>query len=191
MERRPPSLLKRARAAGPGRVLGALRPRRIDSLLYVTTARSTRPRPECAVPVRVHRYDHAASSGDPVIDAHLNTWRVCYQATVHGEEAHQSWLYFDTTLPALFGHDRATPVIGNCHTHDRFRGLRIYPYMLGHVVGDIFERGLAEAVYVLVAASNAASIAGIERAGFELRDRLRGVRVGPWIIRGLPGMPTR
>jgi hypothetical protein len=131
----------------------------------------------------VRRYDLASPSGDAAVDARLTAWRACYVASVDGEMAHRSWLLFDTTLPSLFGFDGGVPVIGECATADRFRGKRIYPHVLQHILADVRARALAEQVYVLVSARNAPSIAGIERAGFTRRAHLRGVRCGPVVLR--------
>jgi RimJ/RimL family protein N-acetyltransferase len=179
----PPNLISRLRSMG---LRGALRravPRVVDELLYVVDAAAPHPRPACTLPLRIQRHDVATPSGDPVVDAQLSPSRTCYRATVYGEPAHESWLYRDTALPAQFGFGAGTPVIGGCVTAPRFRGRHIYPYVLRHVVDDVHARGISDRVYVLVSPRNAPSIIGIERAGFARLARLRGLRVGPFVVR--------
>jgi RimJ/RimL family protein N-acetyltransferase len=175
-------LLRRLRTAGPRALLRALVPRRVDELLYVADASMQLPASPCAVPVEMQRFDQDAAAGNPDIDRRLDGHRACYVARVHGRIAHRSWLHYDTALPSLFGHASA-PVIGDCMTDAEFRGLHLYPHMLAHIVADVRARAAADTVHVLVSPDNAASIRGIERAGFRLAARLRGVRIGPVVLR--------
>jgi hypothetical protein len=154
----------------------------VDELLYTVDVAARLPETSCPVPVRIERFDADAPSGDPSIDRRLDGLRACFVAHVDGQVAHRSWLHHDTLLPSLFGF-AAAPVIGDCATDPAFRGLRLYPHVLTHIVADVRARALADAVHVLVASDNTASIRGIERAGFSLIGHLRGVRVGPVVLR--------
>jgi RimJ/RimL family protein N-acetyltransferase len=174
-------LRTRLRTAGPGALLRAVRPRRVDELLYAADVAAELPATPCPVPVQVERFDARALSGDPSIDRRLDGRRACFVARVDGRIAHRSWLHDDTLLPSLFGYG-AAPVIGDCATDPAFRGLHLYPHVLAHIVADVRARALADAVHVLVAPDNAPSIRGIERAGFRLVAHLRGVRIGTLVL---------
>ena len=174
--------MARLRAAGPRAILRALRPVRVDELLYGVGAHDTLPPSACSAHVDIARFDRQSLSGDAAVDRRLDGRRVCYVARVDGRVAHRSWLHLDTVLPSLFGF-AAAPVVGDCATDPAFRGLHLYPHVLAHIVADVRARGMATEVHVLVSPDNVASIRGIERAGFRLLDRLRGVRVGPFVLR--------
>ena len=53
--------------------------------------------------------------------------------------------------------------IGPCETYTKFRGQGIYPKVLRYIISDYN----AEKYYMIVHESNASSIRGIEKAGFE------------------------
>lgn len=181
------AVVERLRAHGPGAALRALAPRRVDELLYGIDASTPLPALEFPADVDVQRY-HQPTAGDAAIDRRLDGRRACFVARVDGRIAHQSWLHYDTVLPSLFGYGR-TPVIGDCATAVEFRGRHLYPHMLAHIVREVRATAKGQAaetsgtVHVLVSPDNSASIRGIERAGFRLIARLRGVRVGPFVIR--------
>jgi RimJ/RimL family protein N-acetyltransferase len=65
-------------------------------------------------------------------------------------------------------------LIGPCLTEEEFRGRAIYPRVLGAAVGMLRERGWGP-FYIHTNPLNAASVRGIEKAGF--------TRCGVWDIR--------
>ena len=178
---------ERLRAGGPRRLAAGLLPRRVDELLYGVAVDDALPPHGCTVAAVVTRHDAASPSGDPALDARLTGRRRCYVARVGGVAAHRSWLHFDVLVPSLFGFPAGVPVVGDCTTEPAFRGLRLYPLVLAHIVADLRARGDAASLHVLVAPDNLPSIRGIERAGFRRLGHLRGIRVGPVLVR----LPTR
>ncbi len=60
--------------------------------------------------------------------------------------------------------------IGTCYTVPAARGKKIYPYVLKTI--SLQNRG-ATGIYMIVEADNAASRAGMERAGFTMLRKLR------------------
>ncbi|TXD81684.1 hypothetical protein ESY86_16805 [Subsaximicrobium wynnwilliamsii] len=77
---------------------------------------------------------------------------------------HQSYIYNEVFLLRLI--KKRGPVIGNCFTHPEFRGKSIYPYVINCIAKNSLNLGAKE-VFVIVNQSNAGSIKGIEKAGFE------------------------
>ncbi|AUP79544.1 GNAT family N-acetyltransferase [Flavivirga eckloniae] len=67
-------------------------------------------------------------------------------------------------------------VIGDCFTYKNYRGLSIYPFMLQKVAKEMFQK--VNKIFILVSPENAASIRGIEKAGFTLLYKVSTIRVG-------------
>lgn len=146
-------------------MLKRLLPVRIDELLY-------------EMPVA-----EALACGDPGFEVRREAAgaRVCYSVAMEGETAHRSWLHRSARLPSRFGFDGGAPVIGDCHTAERFRGRSIYPRVLRYIARDVARRE-GKPVYVLVSPANLASVRGIEKAGFRRLARLRGIRVAGLLL---------
>ena len=147
-------------------MLKRLLPVRIDELLY-------------EMPVEA-----ALACGDPGFEVRRQTVdraKDCYLVAMEGETAHRSWLHRSVRLPRRFGFDGSVPVIGDCHTVERFRGRSIYPQVLRYIARDVARRD-AKPVYVLVSPANLASIRGIEKAGFRRLARLQGIRVAGLLL---------
>jgi hypothetical protein len=123
----------------------------------------------------------ARPAGILSIDRRLSRSRECYRVAAEGQTAHLSWLHRSVRLPRRFGFDGAVPVIGDCHTPERFRGRSIYPQVLRFIARDV-ARCSSTPVYVLVSPANLASIRGIEKAGFRRLARLRGTRFAGWVL---------
>ena len=62
--------------------------------------------------------------------------------------------------------ERGSVMIGPCLTSESFKGRRIYPTMLKHVVNSMASGGI-ERSYIYTHPSNTPSIRGIENAGFK------------------------
>jgi RimJ/RimL family protein N-acetyltransferase len=154
------AILRRARSANPRQLFRAIRPCRIDQLLYLLEIPAGEPL-------------------DPIgIQQHSSTpEKLCYTMVRDGQIAHRSFLFSDVLLPAQFGFDPKIPVIGDCFTSDAFRGQGIYPRILRYIVADLSTRGLPPRAYILVTPNNPSSIRGIERAGSRLIAHLKGIRV--------------
>lgn len=155
-----------------GRFTRGLRPRSIDLLLY-----SGEKRPHPVAPPQgllIAKYTFELPSGDMTIDRRLSPRRTCYVASCNGSRVHESWIRYDVQLPQQFGYG-CLPVIGDCVTRAEFRGKRIFPTVLQHILNDMDS----PEAYILVSPDNVSSVRGIERAGFQFVERLRGIRVGP------------
>jgi len=125
----------------------------------------------------IHRYSHETPPAD-VRTLRLTPDRLLY--VVRDEETgaaiHWTAVVFDGWLPARFGYDPAVPIIGDSYTDERYRGHRILPHALAHILKDLRQSNLATNAYLLVSPENTASIRGTERAGFRAIARLRAWR---------------
>ncbi len=90
-----------------------------------------------------------------------------------GKFVHQSFLYDRVRLLKLLG--KRGPAIGNCVTDAAYRGQSIYPKMIRRIATEQLRKGKSE-VFIIVNADNAASIRGIEKAGFELYAAVKASR---------------
>lgn len=84
---------------------------------------------------------------------------------------HYSFVQFDTSYKIVLNEPFDAPLIGNCWTSPECRGQGIYPYVITKCLEVMASRG-CERVLISCAPDNFASIAGIEKAGFE---RVRSV----------------
>lgn len=161
------------------RLLRRLRPVRIDELLYEMPVEAALALGDPDFEVAHHTWERP--SGIPSVDRGLSPSRECYRVEAKGQTAHLSWLHKEVRLPRRFGFDGSVPVIGDCHTPERFRGRSIYPQVLRFIARDVARR-TSKPVYILVSPDNAASVRGIEKAGFRRLARLRGTRVAGWVL---------
>jgi RimJ/RimL family protein N-acetyltransferase len=144
-----------------------LQPRSIDLLLY-------------SVSVPDYQTDVAAKT-HLTIDEQSAAGHTLYSGQIDGQTVHKSYLYDRVLLLDQFGY-RGFPVIGNCSTLPEFRGLRIYPHVMNHIITACRTAQTTELIYILVAPDNIASIKGIERVGFQFVGRLQGRRIGPLLL---------
>lgn len=78
--------------------------------------------------------------------------------------AHKSTLFKHVFLLRLI--KKSGPVIGDCFTYSRYRGLSIYPKVIHYIAKQcLFNKGTKE-VFMMVDILNKNSIKGIEKAGF-------------------------
>lgn len=175
-------LLARLRRTRPRELIGILAPKGIDFLLFELAPDNARTDVAPTGDVEIRRFDPATPSGFDAIDAGLTDHRHCYAIIIDGDVAHQSWLFTDLVMLAQFGFDPRVPVIGECATSSRYRGMRLYPHTLQHIAQDVFGRGLADRLFMWVAPDNVPSIRGIERAGFTRAARLRGFKIGGLLV---------
>ena len=180
------------------RILSALRPCRIDQVLYVATHTIEPTQLPADANVELRRFDVARLSGKSSIDNRIGPQRECYTAWVDGVLAHESWLRRDVLLPRRFGFSPTTPVIGDSQTLEPYRGRGLYRRVLQHIVQTMFQvidkqprssSYPSHEVYILVSPANVPSIRGIEAAGFQRLARLQGWRIGGLIWRKRCTMP--
>ncbi|MDI1323121.1 MAG: GNAT family protein [Algoriphagus sp.] len=89
---------------------------------------------------------------------------------------HKSKIFHKSMLLNAFGFKGPMILIGDCFTHDGYRGKGIYPAVLRHILKEFIPKNN---VYILVSPENIPSIRGIEKAGLRLIGRLRCLRIGP------------
>jgi len=155
-----------------------------DVLLYVVRRSDSLPPIDCPVPLTIIKERRRPASRFLEVVSKLigSQPKTSYAGLVEGAQVHKSVLFPRVHLPKAFGFPGEVPCIGASVTAESFRGKRIYPYTLQYIVRDIFARTQHEQIYILVSPSNAASIRGIELAGFSLVSRLRGWRLGPFTL---------
>ena len=89
---------------------------------------------------------------------------------------HASHLFDSLRILRLIG--AKGPAIGDCVTAEAYRGQNIYPAMINKIAAGALTTGEKE-VFIIVNSDNAASIRGIEKAGFSLRAEIRATR---WLL---------
>lgn len=82
-----------------------------------------------------------------------------------GEVASYAFIVFESFYKRVLGEANAVPIICNCVTLPAYRGQGLYPALLGAACRHLAQQGYAR-VIVTCAPDNAASIRGIEKAGF-------------------------
>ena len=183
------AIFRRARRIRAQDLPKVVLPRFIDEWLYVART--------CPVTVadeddlKIVRYNPDNPSGEERIDRMLAAERTCYRAILGTETVHESWVFRDAILPSRFGYDPLAPLIGNCVTRPEYRGRRIYERVLMFIVNDLLAEGGDGQVLILVSPENVASIRGIERAGFDRIDRLRGLRLLGFVVKWPRGPKPR
>lgn len=175
IKHRVTAVVQRVARTPPRQLLRLMRPVRIDELLYVIADSGQRVTPPAGLVYERHTRDSPA--GIPNIDRRLAPTKHAYVFRDGATLAHESWLSYDTLLPASFGFDSHVPVIGECATPPAYRGRHLYPTMLQLISQDVRQRGGPTEVYILVAPDNTASIKGIERAGSRFVARLTSFRI--------------
>ncbi|HEX9134810.1 MAG TPA: GNAT family N-acetyltransferase [Ktedonobacteraceae bacterium] len=121
----------------------------------------------------------------------------CYTVTVEGELATYGWVTFDEELIGeLRLRIRLAPgeaYIWDCATLGAYRGLRLYPALLWHMINDLRAEEL-QRIWIGADADNLPSQTGIVLCGFQpivdiVLDRVLAIRVS-W-ARGCPGAPAQ
>jgi hypothetical protein len=107
--------------------------------------------------------------------------RTCYVARLDGRLAHYSWVQ-SSGVHSIDGTGRTRPVLPGelwihaCYTAAWARGKRVYPMTLSRILADYKARGFHRA-WIYVVESNAASLKGVMRAGFQIFSRLRSLSI--------------
>jgi GNAT superfamily N-acetyltransferase len=121
----------------------------------------------------------------------------CYTGTVEGELATYGWVTFDEELIGeLRLRVRLAPgeaYIWDCATLPEYRGLRLYPALLWHMINDLRAAGL-QRIWIGADADNLPSQTGIVLCGFQpivdiVLDRVLAIRMS-W-ARGCSGAPEQ
>jgi GNAT superfamily N-acetyltransferase len=121
----------------------------------------------------------------------------CYTGTVEGTLATFGWVTFDEELIGeLRLRIRLSPgeaYIWNCVTLPAYRGQRLYPALLWHMINDLREEGIKR-IWIGADADNLPSQTGIALCGFQpiidmVLDRALAIRM-IW-ARGCPGAPPQ
>ena len=166
-DKRMTNFFRKLQGTSLKKLIKSLLPRRIGDLLYEIVLGSYEPRQLAKVECEIKKWEQKGV--------------VRYEALVGGKLAHRSNLRRDVYLPSQFGYGRY-PVFGDCVTKPEYKGLRIYPHMLGYIIGDLQSSNARGKVFGVVAPDNTASIRGIERAGLAYAARLKGIRIGPVVF---------
>jgi hypothetical protein len=106
----------------------------------------------------------------------------CYGAWLSGQLVHYSWVQASGSHLILEAGRHVEIKLGefwiyDCRTSPSARGLGIYPYVLTFISHDHRRKGLGEGV-IYTTEENVASQRGILKAGFHLKETLRGLRLG-------------
>ncbi len=121
----------------------------------------------------------------------------CYIGNVEGVLATYGWVTFDEeSIGELHLRIRLAPgeaYIWNCATLPAYRGLRLYPALLGYMVNELRTEGL-QRIWIGADADNLPSQKGMILAGFQpivdmVLDRALALRM-TW-VRGRPGVPEK
>lgn len=84
----------------------------------------------------------------------------------NGHVASYGFVLFDSFYKRILGEDRVTPMISNCFTDPKDRGKGLYPQIIQAACINLASRGFKRAI-ITCSLKNAASIRGIEKAGFK------------------------
>ncbi|HYE23809.1 MAG TPA: hypothetical protein VEG32_01295 [Clostridia bacterium] len=168
--------LNRLRNTPAARLWPVLKPRHFDQVLF-RIDRPAEAQPDMGYVV--HRFDAKHTSGVPAIDRRLVRDRICYAVFEDGVVLHEVWVRFDALLPAHFGFDFGTPILGDGFTVPHARGRGLQKTTLAHVINDLLASGYKQ-VYTMVSPHNEPSLRGVRRVGFVPLARLHG-----WTIAGI------
>lgn len=97
---------------------------------------------------------------------HKKKGQITYRIEKEGCTIHESTVYKRLHFLGII--DKQGPTIGNCFTHNDYRGHGIYPAMLNLITNKLLVEEHVPEVFVIVDVHNTPSIKGIEKAGFTL-----------------------
>lgn len=106
----------------------------------------------------------------------------CYGAWLVGHLVHYSWVQSDGSHRIAEAGRRVGVSSGDfwiydCRTSPSARGLGVYPYVLTFILREYFKNGCRKGI-IYTTEDNVASQRGILKAGFQLKETLRGLRIG-------------
>lgn len=146
------------------KLIGRLKLQRIEAIIFSAEKDNTRKSNKYILPANLflHIYSAKNKSRNTKVDKKLAAGNVCYSViNDKGIIVHQSWIFKKKLLTRQLGFKLAY-TIGDCWTIPEFRGRGIYTFMLEYIKND----NLGKSIVIYCALSNAASIRGIEKAGF-------------------------
>jgi len=103
-----------------------------------------------------------------------NLEKIQYFIINNNKKIHQSYLFKEINILKLI--HKKGPAIGECSTNAEFKGKSIYPYVINYIAYKELYENNTEEVFIIVNANNHASIKGIEKAGFSLRNSIKAKR---------------
>jgi len=122
------------------------------------------------------------------------TGRHCHIARVEGRLATYGWITFDEEGIGELGlsmHLReGEAYIWNCATLPEYRGQRLYPALVAHMLGVLKSAGFQQ-VWIGTDADNLASQVGVELVGFQPIAEVIQAQDGRFSSRGRPGVPLQ
>jgi ribosomal protein S18 acetylase RimI-like enzyme len=132
-----------------------------------------------------------------VVLQRFDNGRHCYVGRIEGALATYGWVTFDEEDIGELGLSIRLRVgeayIWNCATLPAYRGQRLYPALLAHMVGELHHQGLRR-IWIGTDTDNLPSQSGVVRAGFQPIGDIVISRVSTmrrmW-MRGRPGIPER
>ncbi|MGH2508039.1 MAG: GNAT family N-acetyltransferase [Ktedonobacteraceae bacterium] len=161
--------------------------------------------PAPRVPVTFQRADEALAgelatamglAGPAPVLQRLRLGRHCYIARVEDQLVAYGWLTFDKEEIGELGLSvRLLPgeaYIWDCATLPAFRGKRLYPALLSHILGELQRTGF-QRVWIGMDTDNQSSRTGAVLAGFQpVIDILlvRELHTRRFLVRGYPGVSS-
>lgn len=104
----------------------------------------------------------------------VNDSKTRYEITDNGLSVHRSFLFNRVHVLRLIG--KKGPAVGDCVTIPEYKGRSIYPFVINYIAHELLEKQKLSEVFIIVNPDNAASIRGIEKAGFQLHARVKAKR---------------
>lgn len=121
----------------------------------------------------------------------------CYGGRIEGKLATYGWVTFDEEgigeLGLSFHLKAGEAYIWDCATLPAYRGLRLYPALLAHILSELHKAGLHR-VWIGADTDNLASQSGLALVGFQPVVDIVITRASPLhqaCVRGRPGVPER
>lgn len=117
----------------------------------------------------------------------------CYSGRIEGKLATYGWVTFDEErigeLGLSFHLKAGEAYIWDCATLPAYRGLRLYPALLAHILSELHKAGLHRA-WIGADTDNLASQSGLALVGFQPVVDIVITRALP-LVHGRPGVPER
>ncbi len=114
------------------------------------------------------------------IEQRFKNGELCFVAKKEEEIIHYSWICFGSVymneIEKEEKFDDSTPIIYDVFTQPQYRGKKIFPYALSQEFNYLSQKGHSY-VYICALANNKSSIHGIKRAGFEVWQMIRYVKI--------------